>query len=155
MPLLWLVKPIVAKAFQSYKEIIMQNLKNLVRSGKVSSVNSEKCTCRVVFDDLDNLVSAELFVLQPSCMNNRFYNLPDVGDSVLCLMAPNDEHGAGFVLGSFFTEKNPAPAQSQEISQITFGDGTTIKYNRESHEFRIDCVGKIFIQGKEIHLNDD
>ena len=133
----------------------MQNLKNLVRSGKVSSVNSEKCTCRVVFDDLDNLVSAELFVLQPSCMNNRFYNLPDVGDSVLCLMAPNDEHGTGFVLGSFYHQNNPPPAQVQDTSMIQFGDGTEIKYDRARHELSINCVGNIKINGKEIHLNDD
>ena len=131
------------------------NIKNLVRHGKVSSVNPEKCACRVVFDDRDSLVSAELFVLQSSCLNNRFYNLPDVGDSVLCLMAPNDEHGAGFVLGSFFTEKNPAPAQSQEISMIKFGDGTTIQYDRESHELQINCVGNIRINGKNIYLNGD
>ena len=88
-------------------------------------------------------------------MNNRFYSLPDVGDSVLCLMAPNDEHGGGFVLGSFFTEKNPAPAQSQDISMIQFGDGTTIKYDRESHELHIDCVGNVRINGKNIYLNGD
>ncbi|MBR0061807.1 MAG: phage baseplate assembly protein V [Selenomonadaceae bacterium] len=130
-------------------------MKNLIRFGKVSAVIPERCACRVVFDDRDNLVSAELPVLQSSCLNNRFYNLPDVGDSVLCLMAPNDEHGAGFVLGSFFTEKNPAPAQSQEISMIKFGDGTTIQYDRESHELQINCVGNIRINGKNIYLNGD
>ena len=129
-------------------------MKNLIRFGKVSAVIPERCACRVVFDDRDNLVSAELPCLQSSCLNNRFYNLPDVGDSVLCLMAPNDEHGAGFVLGSFFTEKNPAPAQSQEISMIKFSDGTTIQYDRESHELRIDCVGNVRINGKNIYLND-
>lgn len=130
------------------------DIKSLIRCGKVSAVIAERCAVRVVFDDLDSLVSAELFVLQSSCMNNRFYNLPDVGDSVVCLMAPNDEHGSGFVLGSFYTEKNIPPAQNQNISMIKFGDGTEIKCDRESHELRINCTGKIFISGKEIHLND-
>ena len=129
-------------------------MKNLIRYGKVSSVNAEKCTCRVVFDDKDGLVSAELFVLQSSCLNNKFYNLPDVNDSVVCLMMPNDPNGGGFVLGSFYHEKNLPPAQSQDISQITFGDGTTIQYDRESHELQINCVGNIRINGKNIYLND-
>ena len=130
-------------------------IKNLIRFGKVSSVDPTKAAVRVVFNDLDNLVSAELPVLQSSCLANKFYNLPDVGDSVVCLMAPNDEHGAGFVLGSFFTEKNTPPAQSQEISMLQFGDGTTIKYNRESHELQINCVGNVRINGKNIYLNGD
>ena len=125
------------------------DIKSLIRCGKVSAVIAERCAVRVVFDDLDSLVSAELFVLQ-----SPLRHLPDVGDSVVCLMAPNDEHGSGFVLGSFYTEKNIPPAQNQNISMIKFGDGTEIKCDRESHELRINCTGKIFISGKEIHLND-
>lgn len=129
-------------------------MKNLIRFGKVSSVDPAKCTCRVAFDDRENLVSAELPVLQSSCLNNKFYSLPDVGDSVVCLMTPNDENGSGFVLGSFYHEKNIPPAQSQEISVIQFGDGTEIKYDRESHELSINCVGNIKINGKRIDLNE-
>lgn len=128
-------------------------MKNLIRYGKVSSVNAEKCTCRVVFDDKDGLVSAELFVLQSSCLNNKFFSLPDVNDSVVCLMTPNDPNGGGFVLGSFYHEKNPAPAQSQDISMIRFGDESYIQFDRSKGELNINCKGKIFIQGKEIYLN--
>lgn len=133
----------------------MSDVKNLIRFGKVSEVIPERCACRVVFSDRDNLVSAELPVLQSSCLNNKFYTLPDVDDSVVCLMMPNDQQGnSGFVLGSFYTEKNPAPAQNQEISMVRFGDGTTITYNRESHELNIDCKGDIKIKGKNIYLNE-
>ena len=128
-------------------------MKNLIRFGKVSAVIPERCAVRVVFDDRDNLVSAELLVLQSSCLNNRFYNLPDVGDSVLCLMAPNDEHGAGFVLGSFFTEKNPAPAQSSDISMVQFGEGSIISFDRANSSLLIDCKGNITLKGKNIFLN--
>ena len=130
------------------------DIKSLVRVGKVSAVIPERCACRVVFDDRDNLVSAELPVLQSSCLNNKFYGLPDVNDSVVCLMFPNDQNGGGVVLGSFYHEKNLPPAQVQDTSMIKFGDGTEIKYDRARHELSINCVGNIKINGKEIHLND-
>ena len=130
------------------------DIKSLVRFGKISSVDPTKATARVVFDDRDGLVSAELFVLQPSCMNNQFYSLPDVNDSVVCLMFPNDEHGGGVVLGSFFTEKNLPPAQNQDIGMIKFSDDSYIQFDRSKGELRVNCKGKIFINGEEIHLND-
>lgn len=129
-------------------------MKNLIRFGKVSSVNAEKCACRVAFDDRDGLVSAELSVLQSSCLANKFYNLPDVGNSVVCLMFPNDEHGSGVVLGSFYHEKNLPPAQVEDISMIQFGDGTELKYDRAAHLLEINCVGNIKINGKRIDLNE-
>lgn len=129
-------------------------MKNLIRYGKVSAVIPERCAVRVVFDDKDGLVSAELPVLQSSCLNNKFYNLPDVNDSVVCLMAPNDENGGGFVLGAFYHEKNTPPAQVQDISLIKFGDGTEIKYNRGTHLLEINCVGDVKIKGKRIDLNE-
>ena len=130
------------------------DIKSLVRVGKVSAVIPERCTCRVVFNDRDNLVSAELPVLQSSCLNNKFYNLPDVGDSVVCLMTLNDPNGSGFVLGSFYHQNNPPPAQAVDISMIQFGDGTEIKYDRARHELSINVAGNVKINGKEIHLND-
>lgn len=129
-------------------------MKNLIRFGKVSAVIAERCAVRVVFDDRDGLVSAELPVLQSSCLNNQFYNLPDVNDSIVCLMAPNDPNGGGFVLGSFYHEKNLPPAQSSDISLIKFGDGTEIKYDRAEHLLEINCVGNIKINGKRIDLNE-
>ena len=93
--------------------------------------------------------------MQPAGAKNKFYSLVDVGDSVLCLMCPSDVEGnGGYVIGSRYDDKNPPPAQAQDISMIKFSDGTTLSYNRASHALNINCVGKIFIKGKEIHLNE-
>ncbi|MBR4153362.1 MAG: phage baseplate assembly protein V [Selenomonadaceae bacterium] len=130
-------------------------MKDIIRYGVISSVNPEICAARVTFEDKDNLVSAELPILQSACANNQFYSLPDVGDNVVCLVTSNDPNGmSGFIIGSFYTEKNLPPAQIQEISCIRFGDGTEIKYDRESHELSINCVGNIKINGKRIDLNE-
>ena len=40
-----------------------QPLPDLIKIGEVSSVDPEKCTARVVFDDEDSLVSYDLQIL--------------------------------------------------------------------------------------------
>lgn len=128
---------------------------NLIREGIVSAVYPERCSCRVTFPDRDNLVSAELPILQPAGAKNKFYALPDVGDSVVCLMCPNDPQSCGgFVLGSRYDDKTPPPSDNQDISMIRFDDGTTLSYNRASHELNINCVGNIKINGRNIYLNE-
>ena len=129
------------------------NIKNFLREGIVSSVNPEKCSARVVFPDKDSLVSAELPILQPAGAKNQFYSLVDVGDSVVCLFAPNSQDGTGFIIGSRYDDKNSPPAQNQDISCIKFGDGTKISYNRQSHLLEINCVGNIKINGRRVDIN--
>lgn len=129
-------------------------IKNLIRHGIVSSVNTEKCTARVTFPDKDNLVSAELPILQSAGVKNKYYNLVDVGDSVVCLMTPNSGDGTGFILGSFFNDKVKPPVDNQDVAMIRFQDGTTLSYDRARHELKIDCVGAIKINGTRIDLNE-
>jgi len=103
-------------------------LKNIVRIGRVSTVNAENRTARVIFQDKANLVSGPLIVLknQPSITvhekeltygvlsaeghthegktENHTHGLtitpwlPHVGQLVLCLYLPNGESD-GFVIG--------------------------------------------------------
>lgn len=103
-------------------------LKNIVRTGRVSSVNAEKRTARVIFADKgqDPLVSGELKVIQnppfipakdtPQQTEEKSGGsgdaefashahaitvspwLPSPGDYVLCLYLPAED-GDGFVIG--------------------------------------------------------
>lgn len=128
-------------------------VRNLIRYGKVSSVEAAKCRARVVYEDRDNLVSAELPILQGFGLKNRSYMLPDVGESVVCLMVPNGQDGQGFVIGSFYHEGSEPPASNQDVSCIRFEDGTSLSYNRATHELLIECVGLIRLKGRRIELN--
>lgn len=128
-------------------------IRNLIRQGVVSAVYPAKATVRVVFADRDNLVSAELPVLQGFGLKNKSYVLPDVNESVVCLMLPNGDDGQGFVLGSFYHEQSPPPAQSQDISMIRFADGSSISYDRAKHELSINVNGTIRIKGRQVFIN--
>lgn len=102
------------------------NLENMVKVGKVSSVNATAKTARVIFPDLDNMVSGELSVLQHpragvaikedgehshavtneacSCAGTHVHKatvtswMPNVGETVLCIF-PAIPDSDGYVLG--------------------------------------------------------
>lgn len=128
----------------------MSDVSQIVREGTVSAVFAERHTVKVVFEDRDGLTSAELPVLTLCAANNKFYSLPDVGTTVVCLLAGNSaQTGTGFVIGSRFHDKSEPNADSIDKTKLDFSDGTSIEYDRSSHELTIKCEGKITIEAKD------
>lgn len=91
----------------------LEALKNMVRIGKVSSINASQNTVRVIFPDLNNMVSGNLRLVQRMGGSVRIGSagaqphsheaslgawLPEIGEMVLCLYLPVED-GDGFVLG--------------------------------------------------------
>ena len=126
---------------------------NLIRYGKVSAVYPAKATARVVYEDKDNLVSAELPILQAGCYGRRFYSLPIVGDNVACLMTPNSEDGTGFILGSFYSEVNKPPTTDGNKIMVNISDKLIIEFDESKSELEINCKGRIKIVGKRVEIN--
>ena len=129
--------------------------RQLVREGRVSVVYPERHSARVEFEDKGNLVSAELPVLTTWAFDNKAYALPDVGETVVCLFASNaDQTGTGWIIGSRFHDKSTPNANSQDVARIDFKDGTFLEYDRAKHVLRVECIGNIYIKGKNIYLNE-
>lgn len=129
-------------------------LRGMVRTGTVSSVNTANNTARVTFDDKDGVVSPELHILHRCSGKNKDYWLPDIDDQVLCLFANNDKNfSTGWILGSYFNEKQPPQVQSPDIMRMDFSDGSYIEYNRASHTLNMKIAGPININGSVIKLN--
>lgn len=129
--------------------------RQIVREGIVSAVNPQAHSARVTFPDKDDVVSDWLPVLCLFGMENKSYALPDVGESVICLFASNDDlSGTGFIIGSRYDDKNTPKANSQDICRLDFKDGTFIQFDRAKSELRIECKGDIIINGKRIYLNE-
>lgn len=123
----------------------MQNIiNNIVRVGRVSSVNPAACTVRVAFDDKDNLVSFDLPVIVPQTLKNKDYILPDVGEHVVCLFLPNGL-AQGFCLGAIYSAEDVPPASDANKRVIQFEDGTRIEYDRTEHILTINAVGPVNI----------
>ena len=135
-------------------EELRRGLRGIVRAGVVSSVYPERMTARVTFEDNDNNVSKELFIINRCAAKDKDYWTPDVGDPVVCLFAQNDKNlSSGWILGTFFNQGNPPQVASEDVRRLDFADGTFIEYNRASHELNINCVGVINIKGATVNIN--
>jgi phage baseplate assembly protein V len=105
-------------------------LKNMIRIGKVSSINPAKGMVRVVIEDQQDMVTNDLPML------SNEYNLPTIGDLVLCLFLGNGI-SSGFCLGKYFSTVNPPPVTDSQIIYKDFGDGSCIKYDKASKTLTI------------------
>lgn len=117
-------------------------MRQLIRIGIVSSVNPQTCTARVLFEDQDEAVSYDLFVINHNTQDNQDYWLPDVNEAVLCLFLPIGIE-TGFILGSYYSDVDKPANTDPNVRSIKFKDGTAIQYNRETHKLIVDCVGDI------------
>jgi len=91
-------------------EDILQLFLQLIRTGTVSSVNKEKATVKVFFEDRDESVSGDLQVVSRNTMNKKDYWLPEVDEMVLCLFDPRGEE-TGYVIGVLYSDKDKTPAE--------------------------------------------
>lgn len=72
----------------------------MVKTGKVSSINRPNGTVQVIFSDQNDMVSHDLPMLSFE------YEMPDIGDQVLCLFLDNAPE-RGFCLGRFYCDAIP------------------------------------------------
>lgn len=113
----------------------------ILRVGTVVTKAPDSMHCRVLFPDTPTnpVTSYWLPVLVNRAMGDTYYDMPDIGDNVLCAFLPNGME-AGFILGSYYPEKK-APCTDENVYQHKFKDGTYIEYDRNSHKLTASCVG--------------
>lgn len=123
-------------------------IKNIIRIGRVSSIDVSTNTARVAFSDKDDLVSGNLMIVNRGSMVDKDYWIPDIDEQVLCLMMPNKSGqglNEGFILGSFFSTEDGPQERSADVRAIKFGDGTVIKHDRSTGNLTINATGDISI----------
>ena len=110
-------------------------LKSICREGKVTEVFPERHSCKVTFEDRDNLVSAELPILTLTAGQNKSYRLPDIDERVVVLMTSNDEQGkAGYIIGSLYTGDNLPSVNNENIFSLKFADDAEYSYKRATQQ---------------------
>lgn len=115
---------------------------DIIRIGRVSSVDENSVTARVIFEDRDSMVSDDLSILMPFTMKDKMYFIPAINEQVLCIMLPNST-SKGYIAGSIYNASDKPPVQSKDKFNIKFEDGTTIEYDKSTHTLKIDCKGDI------------
>lgn len=123
-------------------------IKNIIRIGRVSSIDVNTNTARVAFSDKDDLVSGNLMIVNRGSMVDKDYWIPDIDEQVLCLMQPNASGKGlndGFILGSFFSAEDPQQESSADVRAVKFSDGTVVKHDRKTGNLTINATGDISI----------
>ena len=108
--------------------------------GEVSSIDPARCTARVIFDDENSMVSYDLPIMQRNSMGNRDYQMPDIGEDVLCLFR-GDGFEDGVIIGSFYAGDVEPPETTADRRTVVFKDGTRICYDRAAHTLTVTIAG--------------
>lgn len=127
------------------EEQLRDTLAQMVRVGFVSARQPEKMRVRVELRDTvtASLVTDWLPVLCPRACGDLAYDLPDVGDQVLCLFLGYGLE-QGFVLGAMYGKADP-PVSSDDICQRRFQDGTVLEYDRAAHKLTAQVRGDVAV----------
>ncbi|MFZ4832756.1 phage baseplate assembly protein V [Rouxiella sp. Mn2063] len=114
---------------------LQRRLANMVRRGVIHSINNgPQPVCRVA---LGEIVTGWLPLYQTYAGQNRADSNPYmVGDAVTVLSEAGDLNN-GRVLPGWNTGKLPVPLGDDGEHITTYGDGTEVRYNRNSHALRI------------------
>ena len=118
---------------------------DVLRIGRISSVNYEAGTARVVYKDRGDCVTMELPLLAYE------YAMPEVDDLVLVAHLPNGAE-AGVLLGRYWnSQTRPRESGKGLYRKDLDRDGKCfIRYDAESGDLLIHNEGKITVEGSEI-----
>lgn len=123
-------------------EEVLDLLSQVIRIGSVTARQPEKLRVQVECRDTvtNALVTDWMQVLVPRAKEDRQYDIPDVGDQVLCLFQPFGRE-RGFVLGSMYASDAP-PVTDGDKTHRTFRDGTILEYDRKTNKLQACVEGK-------------
>ena len=111
-----------------------------IRIGIVSSIDPEKGTARVTFEDRDDIVSRYLPVTVPCTLEDQWYYMPGIGERVRVLFDP-EAPTRGCILGSYYDDvRQPPEHDGANIQYVLFKDKTLIKYDREKHLLTVKII---------------
>ncbi|MDE9455901.1 phage baseplate assembly protein V [Xenorhabdus bovienii] len=107
---------------------LLRRLRNLIRIGIITQVDTPRGLCRV---RTGNLETDWLHWLTARAGHTRTWWAPSVDEQVLLLSIGGDLTTA-FVLPAIFSNEFPAPSASPEAAHICFPDGAVMEYEPQS-----------------------
>ncbi|HHX7655115.1 TPA: phage baseplate assembly protein V [Klebsiella pneumoniae] len=111
-------------------------IRNLIRSGVVTEVDTVQGLCRV---QSGGIQTTWLNWLTTRAGRSRTWWAPSVGEQVL-LLAIGGELDTAFVLPGIFSDDNPAPSASADGWHVVFPDGAVIEYEPETGALTVSGI---------------
>ncbi|WP_092514234.1 phage baseplate assembly protein V [Xenorhabdus mauleonii] len=115
---------------------LLRRLRNLIRIGTVSQVDTARGVCRVTTGQLE---TDWLHWLTARAGHARTWWAPSVDEQVL-LLAIGGDLTTGFVLPAIFSDAFPAPSTSPEALHVTFPDGAIMAYEPHSGALTVSGI---------------
>ncbi|MFJ5396491.1 phage baseplate assembly protein V [Pectobacterium parvum] len=103
---------------------IQRLLRNMIRVGVVTHVNTEDVLCRV---QTGGMTTGWLNWLTRRAGRSRDWWAPSIGEQVL-ILSIGGELDTAFVLPGIYSDDNPAPSASADAYHVTFPNGAVIEY---------------------------
>lgn len=133
---------------------VTRQIANLVRIGRVAQLDEANARVKL---DVAGLQTDWLPWSAMRAGKTRSWSAPQVGEQVI-LASPYGDLGQAVILGSLFSDENPAPAQSKDQETILYPDGAKQDYNSAAHTYLLDVPagGKITLRcgPSSIELSD-
>ncbi|GKV97329.1 baseplate assembly protein [Pectobacterium carotovorum subsp. carotovorum] len=103
---------------------ILRLLRNVIRVGVVTHVNTADALCRV---QTGEMTTGWLNWLTRRAGRSRDWWAPSIGEQVL-ILSIGGELDTAFVLPGIYSDANPAPSASADAYHVSFPDGAIIEY---------------------------
>ncbi|MBN3265422.1 phage baseplate assembly protein V [Pectobacterium brasiliense] len=124
---------------------IQRLLRNMIRVGVVTHVNTADALCRVQTGDM---TTGWLNWLTRRAGRSRDWWAPSIGEQVL-ILSIGGELDTAFVLPGIYSDDNPAPSASADALHIDFPDGAVIEYEPETGALTVSGIKTADITASE------
>ena len=94
--------------------------------GIIQSINTVDYTVTVQLPEYNNQITEGLQILSPVTLGNKITSIPEVNTPVFCIFLGDDTE-RGFIIGSYFSDKNMSNSQENEYKIDYQGSSLTIK----------------------------
>lgn len=121
---------------------LQRRMANMIRRGRVHSVDFEQSPPRVKVEYEQNAVTGWLPWIsgRESNQHRTDWEPLAIGEQVI-ILSESGELSAGVVLPSLPDATSPVPSTSPDEHVSRYEDGTTFTYNRKTHTLSIDVQG--------------
>ena len=112
-------------------------LTDAIRVGIVSSIDPNKGTAQVTFEDRDGIVTRDLPLNFAKTLEDYYYCMPDIGERVRCFFDP-EAPSRGYILGSFPSDTREPPIKNKDKTYVLYKDETLVEYDRKQHTLTLE-----------------
>ncbi|WP_205744248.1 phage baseplate assembly protein V [Dickeya lacustris] len=119
-----------------YLSEIQRALRNLIRIGVITDVDTKQARCRV---QTGGIVTGWLHWLSRRAGSSREWWAPSVGEQVL-ILSIGGELNSAFVLPGIYSEQHPAPSTSADACHIHFPDGAIVEYEPATSALKVTGI---------------